>query len=562
MRFSHVEHSERKTLWGVRLAFILFDAIIYSLGLYYAVDAALLRMDNVIPITGLLAPLFLFVTYLFISRAIYVILYKAPMYYGLGLDLFSFFILSTGAAIAVTHIPGQGFNSLPFWWHSLLPTISHLASISPVIAAWLLISFAVLSSQIGRRRPLAAVITLPLLFIITVISYILVYGNAFQFHDIAILIVLTLFPLIGAVRGRPRLFARTVIICFAGFFLFWHYMGVQPVVVKPPSPEDGITKIYPSEKTPGFAHSAMITSAVPFFGTSSILISTTNDGIVEYLDPVKNDEYIVAPDPGDYSDVVYDNIYGNIMALDSRGTLYTFDNQAIEFATSATVSNKWCHTPKKLLLSGELLYITCDSRPGLMEFDLKQKVQTGGILLRTSGATDFRTGAWDIALNKRTGHIYVIAGALGPKRNSTVVEVDPVRFKVMQAVGLQDTGKALAIDQDNNRLFVTSMYKNKIYEVLLPEMKEGRALSGVTGAESIIYDRTRKVLYTGGVFSGMFAVVDTITGHTIRKMQICPGIKNISISEEGNTLYTVCRNGIYKIDIPDFINGTGKPKTE
>lgn len=556
MRFSYVEQTERKTLWGVRLSYLLLDAIIYFFGLYFAVDAALLRMDNVIELKGLLAPIFFFVTFLFASRALYVILYKAPMNYGLGLDLFSFFIMTAGAAVAATHVSGMGLYALPFWWHNLLSTIKHMASISPLIAVWLGISFSILVSQVGRRRPMAAIVCLPLVFIVTIISQLLIYGNFHFFHNLATLLGLTLFPLIGAVRGRPRLFARTLLIGSIGFFYFWHAIGAQPMLTTPVDPETGVTKIFPvAQKSAVTPNAALITNVTPFFGTSTILISSTSNGIIQSFDFANRKEAVIYPRVANYSDISYDSSTGEIMALSSAGSLYLFDAYGKNEVSSTTAINDWCLDPKKILSSREQFYVTCDFRPGLMEFDAEQMAQTGGIQLR--GATDFRTGAWDVVRDSDTGYLYMVAGVVGTKKQASIVEVDPMRFRAARATILPDFGRSLALDEKDDRLFVTSATKNQIYEILLPDMKEGRTISGVAGAESLVFDSKRNCLYSGGLYSGVFGVVDAVSGHIVKQQQICSGIKQISMSNDGDSLFTLCKDGIYKVDLTTYL---GKPK--
>lgn len=544
-----IESKEMRSAGWKAAVFAIIDAAFFSAGIYLAVRASLLRMENIISSQDLLAPIAIFTIYLFVSRGLFSQIDRAPVFSGLIVELALFFAAVVGVSLAATRLQAFGLSSLPLRWAEGPSVLSELLRVSPLIGICLAVLCAALVCLVAFGKKVVPSISAVSFFAAAAAICRFSLG---EFSGPAILsaALIVVVPLAGAIWTKPRLFARSILICAVAFFAMLHLLGVQP---SPPGFEKsaaGISRIYPAKS--GASIPLFFLKSVRVAKDGNIIVSGGGTGKLSILDEKTGEKISSFSAPGaDYSDAI--EIDGAVLALDSaKEKIYSFKGGIREKPVVTDVSYERKCSPQKLTLAGASLYATCASEPGIIEFNASSLEQTGRIRFRESGATPFRDGAWDIE-KQDGGAIYAMAGAAADASKSMLAVIDPLRFRMVNAAALEGAPKHFAIDARGSRIFAAGL--KRISEITLPDMTPARTLGSPIRAGAIAFDASRNLIYAGGEEDGVFAVIDVSSGKTLRRARVCAGAKEIELSRDAAQVFLLCRNGIYRIDMAAYLRG-------
>jgi len=561
IELSHVLPTDQPIRWGPRLGYVIVDTVLFVTGLFLCLEAVLLRMEHVSTFQHTLYIVTAYTVFIMVSRVVYIRLFRAPLYFGLGLDLMVVFLLTICPAWLVrqelTTIP---MGWLPLWWHQLPGRLELFLDVSPLAAIWLVIAFLAMASQVARSRPMFPLLITGVFFIIVLWQYLLLFRGCLEAHEIAALLVLFLVPLQAAVRGRPRLFARSFAVCLAGCFIFWHTTGILPPEKEEVfSSNPGVELIYPTENGPAPILPSMITDIEP-----------CRDGRMIYFTGGRTGE-LFSRDLGSGAIVKKKIIDSNLLQIESDqwthhlfvldsagGRLLEIEPGTMRSLAGGSILTDWGVVPHRVMPMDKQVYVTYSEMPGVAEFSARGFREYGGIQFRKTGMTTFRTGAWDLAAVREIDRLIVLAGVQGTGGSSVILGIDPIRFKASSFTVLPDSGPAMAVAPENRKAYVTSFFRRKIYEVDLVEMRLSRTLPGPRVCRAIVYDPSRRLLYAAGRFDGVLEVIDTASGKRINSEYACRKIETLELDEKRDRLWLSCVKGIYSIELSEYIGAAGK----
>ncbi len=540
-----------------RAAYIVFDAIAYVLLIFLCVQAALLRLENLVDLIHVLTVIFFSGIYIFASRAIYTKLFKAPLVFGLMLEYIAVFSFVAIPAFLVVRGPEvQNFCWLTLWWHQLPALLGMFLKLSPFVAVCLMIAFCVFTSQVVRKRPQIPMLAVSAIGVLLLLQYIVIMRHGFRFMEFVALPALMIVTLLSAFRGQPRLFAKSLLLFFIAVFASWHFLGLLPVNHERSFIESSdVDKVYPPADVTAPVPAALVKDIAFDPAGDMFYIAGGRSGYVLAIDTGSGVLHHILFKNADISRIAIDRWTHDMFALDRAGAdVHQFAPGSLRAMTKHSVKTDWGFVPEKIIPFDNQFYVTYSEYPAIAEFSTAGFRQEGGISLRPAGMTTFRTGASDMVAVREAGALYAVAGAHGTKGESMIVRIDPARFVVNAQVIVPDYVRSLAVDRKKLRLYAAGYFKNNIYEIDLKTMTVARSLPAPPACSNVIFDAGRKLIYSTGYFNGELMIVDAQNGRMLDMRRTCNKIEAMNLDERRDRLYIACVNGVYSASLEKYIS--------
>lgn len=557
-RQDHVERSELELRWGFRLAYILFDAVIFIVLLYLCVEAALMRLENLFEMPHVLTVFFFTGLYIFASRAIYTKLFKAPMIFGLMLECGAVFVFTVVPAFLVIQGPlGLNLCWMTLWWHQLPGLMWMFLGFSPLVAVWLLIGYGAFTSQVARRRPLVPMIAVFALGALVLGQYAAIMGRGFRLVEFVLPLAATVAAFLSALRGRPRLFARSALVFFITAFAAWHIMGFLPGPgSKSFQAARGVEKLYPLSNVAAPAPASLVSDIAADPAGGMFYIAGGRSGYVMAMDTGTGGMHYATFNNADISRVETDPWTHDVFALDRAGAqVIQLAPGSLRAVTRHGIRNDWGAVPGGILPFDNQFYVTYSEYPGVAEYGTADFDMRGGIRFRPAAMATYRTGASDIAAVREDGALYAAAGAHGAKGESMIVRIDPERFVVNAHLLAPGYIRAFDIDNRDRIMYAAGYFSRRLFEIDLETMKVKRTLPGPPACSQIVYDPARDLVYAAGHYDGSFHIVDLETGRLLDSRRTCNRIRAMKLDTRKDRLCIACVNGVFRISLEEFLAG-------
>lgn len=557
-----IKKTEQKPLEQPSAAWLLMDAVVFSLALYKTIEFALLRADGVIDnITCFLVigPMAICVGML---RRAFINWHGGKLIPGLIAE----YIVAGGltalmARLSFVQRKTQSFSWLPLEWHKLLSNHSLLVKVSPGFAAAIAVAVIFVVWLFSKQKRAALIAVVVPVIALTFLQCSVVTKE----QSYAVYIITYVGPLLvvaaAALAKAPRLGARATVIAAAALILLWHYIGWVPLILnKSFTRMPGVEKLYPA---PGhkpdfplaFFRDFQVepsgrrlftaygpTSGVIRFdlGAKKLDLLDTPGALVRYvyLDPPRNEFYAL------------DWVSSDMLTL-SMDTMKVLRRENMYFKDGLFV-------PVHFMLRKDKIYATYSERPGLAEFSIKPLKLRRKLMFRDLKLTKFRSGVWKEAIDEQTGKLFVEIGMTDAIDKFLLARVDTAAFKVDATAVLPEGGLELLPIPSRRTIIATSFFNNNMYEFGMDSMRLIRKLEGPRSCRNLVYDGKRNLLIGTGFLDGELRVMDYNTGKTLLTASVGNKAASLFLTPDNETLYLGGAWGIFRVRLEKFLANTLK----
>ena len=170
-----------------------------------------------------------------------------------------------------------------------------------------------------------------------------------------------------------------------------------------------------------------------------------------------------------------------------------------------------------------------------------------------SGLMTLATAAARIAVEPRSGQIFVSFGMVDEEMHYKVVRIDPETFTIQDQLTIDHTGDNFILAPEINRAFDAVFYSGEIREMeLFPRLRFIRNIPGPVCSRSMAFDSRRNYLYATSMVTGEFLVIDARRGTTLYRTYLGNKADNVTFQPQLDRVYISCGRGIYLFDPAAF----------
>ncbi|MFH1538812.1 MAG: hypothetical protein ABIH66_07620 [bacterium] len=397
-------------------------------------------------------------------------------------------------------IKDRSFLYLAMEWSKMPANVALMWRAFPLSTALLWAAFAGLLFLLAalRRRfaaaAAAALLAAPILY--------LIFKMGANVRTVAY--IFFVLPLIlaafAALLNLTRLFARLLFMGGNVLTILLFYIGVFPLFPPPLSPPPGTEKLYPPPGERAEFHmrfmrefqldgSRLFTSFGPSSGFVRLDLDTREVRVLE--------------SPGLIRALWTSGDTDELLAIDFVYVeLKRVDKERFEVRERVDLFRHGLAAPTEFAFAGGKMFVISSDNPSITRFDVRTMRNERQVNFRKLGITTFRTGAWQLERDGRSGRLFVELGSVNASGLFYLLRIDPRDLMCDGYAALPEGGMGLLAIPEKRSVILTSFFSRNLYEVDMDTMKVRRVFRGPLTCRNLAYYGERDVLAASSFTTG------------------------------------------------------------
>lgn len=539
--------TERKQSKFFLFIFLIVDAFLYGWLLYGFVKLRLLAAEDIVRTS---AWMFLPVA----GVAVLGWLYRKELkkwFVPVTLADVLIFLLAGQAAVGVAKMKvakAQSFLWLPLEWTKLLDHAALMWKAFPLstFLFWAAVVFVILLVALRRRYVATAIVAAA-----AALAVFRIMGM--EAGDRMAIYLFFIAPLIfasaAAIVNCPRAFARLILMDGVLLVTFFFYLGVIPFFPGGLSLPPGTERLYPPPGERAEFPMQFMRGLQLDGGRGALFAAYGPTSGVVRLD-LKSREAGVLRHSGLIRSLWTSGSSGALYALDwLNADMLVVDKEQFAFSRRVNLFDRVLVAPVDFVVAGEKLFVLSSDRPSLTSFELESMEKEKQIDFRRKGITAFRSGAWRIVRDERTGGLFVMLGGTDPGGRFLLLRIDPEDLRIERYASLPEGGMELLALPEKRSVIAASFFSRNFYEVDMDTMEVRRVFPGVLTCRSMTYDEKRDVLIASSFTTGELAFIRYEDAEKLGGCHIGKKPSSLALSPGEDALYFGSASGIFRADL-------------
>lgn len=351
----------------------------------------------------------------------------------------------------------------------------------------------------------------------------------------------------AALLNLTRMFARLLFMGGNLLTIMLFYIGVFPLFPAALSLPPGTEKLYPPPGERAEFHLRFMRE-FQLDGSSLFASFGPSSGFVRF--DLDTREAHVLESPGLIRTLWTSGDTDELLAIDFvQMELKRVDKERFEVRERVNLFRHGLAAPMDFTVVDGKMFVINSDNPSITRFDLRTMRNEKQINFRDLGITTFRTGAWQLERDERSGRLFVELGHVNARGLFYLLRIDPQDLAYDSYAPLPEGGLELLAIPQKRSVVMASFFSRNLYEIDMDTMKVRRVFQGPLTCRNLAYYPKRDALVASSFTTGELSFIRYEDAETLGTYRIGKKTTALLVAPDEDALYFGSASGIFRTDL-------------